>query len=124
MTEEELKLRFKKFALRIISLVDHLPHAISTDAVARQIIRSGTSPAANYRAACVAKSDKDFINKLKMVEEELDETLFWLELLVESGKVSGDRMQNLLQENKELLSIVVKSITTLRRNNESLDLLR
>ena len=124
MTEEELKLRFKKFALRIISLVDHLPHAISTDAVARQIIRSGTSPAANYRAACVAKSDKDFINKLKMVEEELDETLFWLELLVESGKVSGDRMQNLLQENKELLSIVVKSITTLRRNNENLDLLR
>ena len=124
MTEEELKLRFKKFALRIISLVDHLPHAISTDAVARQIIRSGTSPAANYRAACVAKSDKDFINKLKMVEEELDETLFWLELLVESGKVFGDRMQNLLQENKELLSIVVKSITTLRRNNESLDLLR
>ena len=124
MTEEELKLRFKKFALRIISLVDHLPHAISTDAVARQIIRSGTSPAANYRAACVAKSDKDFINKLKMVEEELDETLFWLELLVESGKVSGDRMQNLLQENKELLSIVVKSITTLRRHNENLDLLR
>lgn len=124
MTEEELKLRFKKFALRIISLVDHLPHAISTDAVARQIIRSGTSPAANYRAACVAKSDKDFINKLKMVEEELDETLFWLELLVESGKVSGDRMQDLLQENKELLSIVVKSITTLRRNNENLDLLR
>ena len=124
MTEEELKLRFKKFALRIISLVDHLPHAISTDAVARQIIRSGTSPAANYRAACVAKSDKDFINKLKMVEEELDETLFWLELLVESGKVSGDRMQNLLQENKELLSIVVKSITTLRQNNENLDLLR
>lgn len=124
MTEEELKLRFKKFALRIISLVDHLPHAISTDAVARQIIRSGTSPAANYRAACVAKSDKDFINKLKMVEEELDETLFWLELLVESGKVSGERMQDLLQENKELLSIVVKSITTLRRNNESLDLLR
>ena len=124
MTEEELKLRFKKFALRIISLVDHLPHAISTDAVARQIIRSGTSPAANYRAACVAKSDKDFINKLKMVEEELDETLFWLELLVESGKVSGERMQDLLQENKELLSIVVKSITTLRRNNENLDLLR
>lgn len=124
MTEEELKSRFKKFALRIISLVDHLPHAISTDAVARQIIRSGTSPAANYRAACVAKSDKDFINKLKMVEEELDETLFWLELLVESGKVSSDRMQDLLQENKELLSIVVKSITTLRRNNESLDLLR
>ena len=124
MTEEELKLRFKKFALRIISLVDHLPHAISTDAVARQIIRSGTSPAANYRAACVAKSDKDFINKLKTVEEELDETLFWLELLVESGKVSGERMQNLLQENKELLSIVVKSITTLRRNNENLDLLR
>ena len=123
MTEDELKSRFKQFALRIVKLVDNLPHAISTDAIARQIIRSGTSPAANYRAACVAKSDKDFINKLKMVEEELDETLFWLELLMDSGKVSTDRMQNLYKENTELLSIIVSSIATLRRNNESLSLL-
>ena len=123
MTEEELKLRFKNFALRIINLVDSLPHVISTEAIARQIIRSGTSPAANYRAACVAKSDKDFINKLKMVEEELDETLFWMELLVDSGKISKERTQSLYQENLELLSIVVSSITTLRRKNESLSFL-
>ena len=124
MTEEDLKLRFKKFALRIINLVDSLPHVITTDAIARQIIRSGTSPAANYRAACVAKSDKDFINKLKMVEEELDETLFWLELLVDSGKISKERTQSLYQENLELLSIVVSSITTLRRRNENLSFLQ
>lgn len=124
MTEDDLKLRFKKFALRIVNMVDSLPHAISTDAIARQIIRSGTSPAANYRAACVAKSDKDFINKLKMVEEELDETLFWLELLMESGKISEERTSMLYKENQELLSIVVKSITTLRRNNDSLSLLK
>lgn len=124
MTEEDLKLRFKNFALRIIKLVDSLPHAISTDAIARQIIRSGTSPAANYRAACVAKSDKDFINKLKMVEEELDETLFWLDLLIDSGKISKERTLSLYQENQELLSIVVSSITTLRRKNESLSFLQ
>lgn len=124
MTEDELKSRFKQFALRIVKLVDNLPHAISTDAIARQIIRSGTSPAANYRAACVAKSDKDFINKLKMVEEELDETLFWLELLMDSGKVSVERTQSLYKENAELLSIIVSSINTLRRNNDSLSLIR
>ena len=124
MTEDELKDRFKQFSLRIINLVDNLPQAVSTSAIARQIIRSGTSPAANYRAACIAKSDKDFINKLKMVEEELDETLYWIELLIESKKIDKARLDSLYQENKELLSIVIKSITTMRRNNESLDLLR
>jgi four helix bundle protein len=123
MNREELKDRFKQFALRIVKLVDSLPHAISTDAIARQIIRSGTSPAANYRAACVAKSNKDFINKLKMVEEELDETLFWLDLLMDAGKISKERTQKLYQENQELLSIVVSSITTLRRNDQELSYL-
>ena len=120
MDRDELKNRFKQFALRIIKLVDSMPHAISTDAIARQIIRSGTSPAANYREACIAKSNKDFINKLKMVEEELDETLFWMELLMESGKISKDRTANLYNENQELLSIIVSSITTLRRNDKEL----
>ena len=120
MDRDELKNRFKQFALRIIKLVDSMPHAISTDAIARQIIRSGTSPAANYRSAWIAKSNKDFINKLKMVEEELDETLFWMELLMESGKISKDRTANLYKENQELLSIIVSSITTLRRNDKEL----
>ena len=73
MNKKELQERMTTFAVRIIRMVDSLPSTISGKAVARQIIRSGTSPSANYRAACIAKSDKDFINKLKMVEEELDE---------------------------------------------------
>ena len=72
MTKDELKERFRQFSLRIIKLADAMPKTISGIAVAKQIIRSGTSPAANYRAACIAKSDKDFVNKLKIVEEEID----------------------------------------------------
>ena len=64
-------------------MVDGMPNTISGNAIAKQIVRSGTSPAANYRAACLGKSDKDFLNKLKMVEEELDETAYWLELIME-----------------------------------------
>ena len=71
MTKDELKERFRQFSLRIIKLVNNMPNTIAGNAIAKQIIRSGTSPAANYRAACLAKSDKDFLNKLKMVEEEI-----------------------------------------------------
>ena len=70
MTSEELKERFRKFSLRIIKMVDAMPNTISGNAIARQVIRSGTSPAANYRAACLAKSDKDFINKLKASKQK------------------------------------------------------
>ena len=71
MNKFELQERLKQFALRIINLVDHMPRRISADAIARQIIRSGTSPSANYRAACIAKSEKDFVNKMKIVETPL-----------------------------------------------------
>jgi four helix bundle protein len=74
MNQEDLKKRLKKFALRVIRLSENLPDNITGNTIARQIIHSGTSPGANYRAACLGKSDKDFLNKLKMVEEELDET--------------------------------------------------
>ena len=74
MTELELKERLKAFSKRIINLVDNLPQTNSAIAIGKQIVRSGTSPGANYRAACIGKSEKDFLNKLKMVEEELDET--------------------------------------------------
>jgi len=83
MTSEELKNRLKMFSRRIIRLVDKLPNTLVGRAIGNQIIRSGTSPGANYRAACLGKSDKDFLNKLKIVEEELDETLYWLELIQE-----------------------------------------
>ena len=65
-------------------MVDAMPHTISSLAIAKQIVRSGTSPAANYRAACIAKSEKDFVNKLKIVEEEIDETTHWLSIIIDS----------------------------------------
>ena len=95
------------FAVRIIRLVDKLPNTSAGRAIGNQIVRSGTSPGANYRAACVGKSDKDFLNKLKMVEEELDETAYWLELIMELELVNPDLLQDLYLENKELLKIVV-----------------
>ncbi|MBQ0047669.1 MAG: four helix bundle protein [Prevotellaceae bacterium] len=121
MTESELKFRLKQFALRIIHLVDEMPYSTSSKALANQIMRSGTSPYANYCAACIAKSDKDFINKLKMVEEELDETSHWIELIGESGIKPKELLDNLYKENIELLKIIVASIVTVKRkmlNNE------
>jgi len=93
-------------------MVDAMPSSVAGQAIARQIIRSGTSPSANYRAACLAKSDKDFINKLKMVEEELDETCHWLEIIMRSEMVKESRMKPLHQECCELLNIIAKSIVT------------
>ncbi len=112
MNKDELRERMTDFAVRIIKMVDTLPSSISGNAVARQIIRSGTSPSANYRAACLAKSDKDFINKLKMVEEELDETCHWLDIIMRSQMVKESRLRPLHQECCELLNIIAKSIVT------------
>jgi len=89
-----------------------MPQTLSGEAIARQIIRSGTSPSANYRAACLAKSDKDFVNKLKMVEEELDETCHWLDIIMRSQMLKDSRLKPLHQECSELLSIIAKSIVT------------
>ena len=121
MTESELKFRLKQFALCIIRLVDEMPYSVSSKALANQIMRSGTSPYANYCAACLAKSDKDFLNKLKMVEEELDETSHWIELIGESGIKSVESLSPLWNENIELLKIIVASIVTTKKkmlNNE------
>jgi len=112
MTKEELRERMTVFAVRIVKMVDAMPQTVSGLAIARQIVRSGTSPSANYRAACLAKSDKDFINKLKMVEEELDETCHWLEIIMRSEMVKESRMKPLHQECCELLNIIAKSIVT------------
>lgn len=116
MTEDELKKRLKAFAVRIIKMVDKMPNTVSSRALASQIVRSGTSPSANYRAACISKSPKDFLNKLKMVEEELDETMHWLEIISESEILPEHRLQPLYIENKELLSIIIKSIVTTRKS--------
>ena len=95
MTKKELSERLTVFAVRIVKMVDSMPNTISSIAIAKQIVRSGTSPSANYRAACLAKSDKDFLNKLKMVEEELDETNHWLDIIMRTGMLPMGRMSEL-----------------------------
>lgn len=121
MTTDELKRRLKEFALRIIKLSESLPNNITGRTLGNQIIRSGTSPGANYRSACLGKSDKDFLNKLKMVEEELDETLYWLELIVESGLIKEQLLKDLMNENQELLKIIVSSIITMKKKLNSVN---
>jgi four helix bundle protein len=112
MTKDDMRERLTAFAVRIIKMVDNLPATIAGNAIARQIVRSGTSPSANYRAACLAKSDKDFVNKLKMVEEELDETNHWIDIIIRSQLIEASRLASLYQESKELLAIIVKTITS------------
>src|SRR5207245_9434653 len=105
MKETELKDRTKKFALRILDLADALPHTRSGNVIDGQIVRSGTSVAANYRALCRAKSRADFVNKTSIVEEEADENCFWLELLIDRGLRSARRVKTLLKEANALLAI-------------------
>jgi len=114
MTREEMKQRLKLFAIRIVNMVNSMPNTIASNAIAKQVIRSGTSPSANYRAACIGKSDKDFLNKLKICEEELDETVHWLELITECEILPKNRMVDIYEENLELIKIVVASIKTMR----------
>jgi four helix bundle protein len=112
MTQEEMKSRTKQFALRIIKLVQSLPPNLVADVIGKQLLRSGTSVGANYRAVCRAKSTPDFINKLSIVEEEADESIYWMELLVEGNIVKANLLENLMEETNQILSIVVSSIKT------------
>ena len=114
MTREDMKQRLKLFAIRIVNMVNSMPNTIASNAIAKQVIRSGTSPSTNYRAACIGKSDKDFLNKLKICEEELDETAHWLELITECEILPKNRMVDIYEENLELIKIVVASIKTMR----------
>ena len=92
-----------------------MPNSVSSLAIAKQIVRSGTSPAANYRTACLAKSQKDFVNKLKMVEEELDETVHWLDMIIACDILPENRVQSLYSESQELLKIISSSILTMKQ---------
>ncbi len=114
---ENLKERTMAFALRILEVVDSLEAKTpKVRNIADQLCRSGTSVAANYRAAARAKSSADFIHKMGTVEEEADEVLFWLELAVRSGTLLAGSVEGLMQEGDEILSIVVASIRTAKRN--------
>jgi four helix bundle protein len=111
---QDLKGRMKRFALDVIRYCRTLPRGDEFDIIKRQIIRSSTSVAANYRAAQRAKSKADFINKLGTVEEEADETLFWLECLLELATREHAELKRLLTESNELVAIVVSSRKTAR----------
>jgi four helix bundle protein len=109
MNPTELKNRTKHFALRILKLVTALPNTVEGRAIANQVVRSGTSVAANYRATCRARSKAEFVAKIGVVLEEADETLLWLELIAEAKLVSPKRVEPLLVEANELVAIMVSS---------------
>ena len=118
MNSDELKRRTKHFALRVIRLVESLPRGRTVDVIGRQLLRSCTSVGANYRAACRAKSTADFISKMGTVEEETDESLYWMELLIEAEIVEPAKLESLMNEADELLSITVASINTAKRSSK------
>src|ERR1700691_734175 len=119
MTEktEKLRKRTMQFALRVVRLFRSLPSSAEARVVGQQLLRSGTSVGANYRAVCKARSRADFVSKLGIVEEEADESVFWLEFLVESKMMPRKRMMNLIDEAKQLTAIFAASRTTAKRNN-------
>lgn len=113
---KSLQDRTKKFAVRIVKSFARLPKDEAVRIVGRQFLRSGTSVAANYRAACRSRSAAEFISKISVVAEEADETLFWFELLVEAGLITGAVLRPLMSECEELLKISSASLATAKRN--------
>jgi four helix bundle protein len=117
MNSDDLKERTKRFALQIMRLTSSLPKTREADVIARQLIRSGTSVGANYRAACRARSKADFISKIAIVEEEADESAYWLELLAEAGIVPKGTLEGFLAEVSELVAIFTATGRTARERN-------
>lgn len=113
---EQLAKRTKSFAVRVLRLADALPHTASGKAMASQIARSGTSVAANFRAAMRGRSKAEFISKLHIACEEADETQFWIELIEEYGALPGDKLHDLHQESSEITAILTSSIKTAKAN--------
>lgn len=119
MDQTQFKQRTQAFALRVIRLVESLPKSGASGVIGRQLLRRGTSVGANYRSACRAKSQADFVSKMGIVEEESDECINWMELLIETGYVKVELLADLMREAEEILSMVVASIKTARRGKQS-----
>jgi len=117
MDAEELKNRTKQFSLRVIRLVESLPNTRTSNMIGNQLLRSGTSVGANYRAACRGRSRPDFVSKVGIAIEEADESLYWMEMLIESGGLPEDRLTALMQEANELIAIFTASVKTVRSSN-------
>ena len=116
MTADILKLRTKKFAVEIVKYYRNLPKTEDAKIIGKQLLRSATSVAANYRAVCRARSDAEFFAKLSIVIEEADETLLWLEIIIESELINDDKTKQLYQEALEILSIMAASRKTMKLN--------
>ena len=112
-----MKQRTKEFGLRVMQAVDALPRKPSCDVIGKQLLRSACSVGANYRAACRARSRAEFVAKLGIVEEEADETLHWLEILVDAGLMEKGKLSALMKEADEIVAIIVSSIKTARRSS-------
>ena len=119
MNREEMKARTRAYANRVVKLCSALPNNWIARILGGQLLRSGTSVGANYRAVCRAKSNADFINKLRVVEEECDESLFWMELLVDNNLVKAARLRDLMKAGNEILSIIVASAKTARSSSQA-----
>ncbi len=116
MTPEELKLRTKACALRCLKVVEALPKSITGRTIAGQLARSATSVAANYRAACRGRSRADFISKIGVVEEEADESAFWLEFAIDAAPFPPKRTRALIEEAEQLIAIFAASHISATRN--------
>ena len=116
MDAEELKHRTKQFGLRVIRLVESLPRTPTANVIGNQLLRSGTSVGANYRAACRGRSPAEFTAKIGIVLEDADESLFWMEMLMEAEIVSAFKLEVLMQEANEIIAIMTASIKTVRKN--------
>lgn len=116
MDKKELQDRLKWYAIAVVKFSEELPDKTGFRTIKNQIVRSAPSAAANYRAACRAKSDADYINKMETVEEELDETMFWLEFTVGLSEEYRQTIAPLWKEGDELLAIIVSSIVTKKKN--------
>jgi four helix bundle protein len=112
--QRDLKERTRAYALRVVRLVGSLPRTMIAEVMGRQLLRAGTAVGANYRAACRARSRAEFVAKMGLVEEEADESLYWMELIVDAGLVDKRRVAELMAEGDEILSIIIASIRTAR----------
>jgi four helix bundle protein len=118
MNAEQLKNRTKLFALRVLRLAQALPNTIEGRAIRGQLVRAGTSVGANYRAACRGRSRAEFIAKIGVVEEESDESAFWLEVIIEGAFLKEGRVRLLLNEANEITKIMSKSRVSASRNTK------
>ena len=113
MTNDQLKGRTKMFSIMVINLAEKMPSTISTRVVLNQIVKSATSVGANYRAVCRARSDREFVAKMNIVLEEADETLFWLEIIIDKEWLNKSDVEPIWKEGNELTAIFVSSLKTI-----------